>query len=186
MNIDSLKSFFSKDFFHLILDNLLDLISITDTEFNYIWMGKSHDVLGYKEDALIGKNALSLVHDDDIGSILEYYDKYRNGEFVKQKIEYRVKKADGEYLWFETIGTILKNEDGIEIGFLFNSRDITDHKYLEEELKKNEEKKTVLIQGIKDIIFVFDYDLMCTEFYTPEVDLLYLKEEYFLNKLYCE
>jgi len=181
MSIENIKNFISKDFIHLVIDNLFDLISITDTEFNYIWMGKSHDVLGYGEEELLGKNALSLVHEEDISRILELYKNYKNGEFSKQKIEYRIKKSEGEYLWFETIGIILKNEEGIEIGFLFNSRDITEHKYLEEELKKNEEKKTVLLKGIKDIIFVFDYNLICREFYTPEIDLLFLKEEYFLN-----
>jgi PAS domain S-box-containing protein len=54
-------------------------------------------------------------------------------------VEYRYKRNDGEYLWFETIGTILCNEKGNPEQILFNTSDITERKKTEETLRKSEE-----------------------------------------------
>lgn len=119
-----------------IFDSNIDLISLCDTEGNFTLVGKSHEILGYDNDYLIGKNVMEFVHPEDA----EYVSKeltrlLETGD--KRKVEYRYRSINGDYLWFETIGTILCNEKGNPEQILFNTRDITDRKQAENALKSN-------------------------------------------------
>ena len=53
----------------------------------------------------------------------------------KGKLEFRCRHADGHYLWLETIGKTLANDEGFVTGAIFVSRDITERRQTEERLK---------------------------------------------------
>ena len=123
--------------FRMVNENMLDLVSLTDMEGNYIFTGKSHEILGYERDFLIGKNVLDFVHPEDLPGILEKF-----AEFVEsglpRKVEYRNRCRDGTYLWLETVGKFIEGAHGVRQKIIFNSRDITERKHAEDNLKKLE------------------------------------------------
>ncbi len=121
-----------------ITDTMSDLVSVTDMEGNFKFVGASHSILGYDQDALIGRNVMELVHPDDYQEIATAFSDFLVKRKDDRKVEYRYCRADGGYLWFETIGKFILDEHGDPQEILFNTRDITSRKQAEEELKRIE------------------------------------------------
>ncbi|MGM0567428.1 MAG: PAS domain S-box protein, partial [Bacteroidota bacterium] len=51
----------AKNDLQTISDNMLDLVSVTDLQGNFKYVGSSHKILGYETDHLIGKNVMDFV-----------------------------------------------------------------------------------------------------------------------------
>ncbi|MFO8235013.1 MAG: PAS domain S-box protein, partial [Bacteroidales bacterium] len=127
------------EFLGNITDNMFDLVSLTDLEGNYIFAGKSHEILGYDADSLIGDNVMDYVHPEDYPDVEKKFSEFLKSQ-DNRKVEYRYRCADNSYLWFETIGKLLKNENGNPKQLLFSTRDITKRKQAEMNLQKKEEE----------------------------------------------
>ncbi len=123
-----------KDLLQRVFDSNLDLIALADLEGNFTLVGKSHEILGYDNDYLIGKNVMEFVHPEDVDIVHKEFSRFlQSGE--NRKVKYRYRRIDGEYLWFETVGTFLRDEKGGPEQILFNTRNITERKRAEENLK---------------------------------------------------
>ncbi len=127
-----------------IFDNNIDLIALTDLHGNYQMAGNAHRILGYEIASLIGRNVLDFVHPEDVSIVGDQFRTFVQTGHVRS-VEYRYRRIDGEYLWFETTGTILKDKNGTPEQILFNTRDITERKRAEEEIQRQlTEKETLL------------------------------------------
>ena len=127
------------DLLERIFDSNFDLVALTDLKGNFTLVGKAHEILGYERDYLLGKNVMDFVHPEDIDVVNKEFALFlQSGE--NRKVEYRYKRLDGEYLWLETIGTILPDEQGNPERILFNTRDITERKKAEKALRESEER----------------------------------------------
>ncbi len=51
-------------FLRSIIDNTFDLVALTDTEGTLTFLGKSHELIGYQPNELLGTNAFELMHPD--------------------------------------------------------------------------------------------------------------------------
>ena len=141
-----------------ITDNMFDLVSLTDLYGNFTFVGKSHNLLGYDSEYLIGKNVLDFVHPEDLPRIkMEFEDFITNSKDWK-RVEYRYRCEDGHYAWLETIGKILKDEDGRIKELLFSSRDISEKKKNLISLQESEEQLQRIMDSINDGIVVLDTD----------------------------
>ncbi|MFO7964695.1 MAG: PAS domain S-box protein [Desulfobacterales bacterium] len=119
-----------------ITDNMLDLLALTDTRGNVKFLSASHRALGYDPDKEIGENVLKNVHPDDLEkAAAALTHSFRNGKW-RRKIQYRHLKADGGYVWLETIGTFIKDSNGKIKELVVSSRDITEVKQAEQERKR--------------------------------------------------
>ncbi|MBS0012906.1 MAG: PAS domain S-box protein [Desulfobacterales bacterium] len=127
------------ELFRIISENMLDMVALTDMEGNFTFAGKSHEILGYKPGFLIGKNVMDFVHPEDLQHVRKEF-----GEFFAtshpRRVEYRYKCEDGHYLWLETVGNFLRDESGAPQKIVFSSRDITNRKQAEQQLKESEER----------------------------------------------
>ncbi|MCJ8281767.1 MAG: PAS domain S-box protein [Rivularia sp. ALOHA_DT_140] len=93
-------------------------------------------ILGYspQEIQYMGSNLLiDIIHPKDLPKILSHHHKIslaNDGEF--HDLEYRIKKADGEYLWLYSRDTVFNRiQDGIVTQFLGVAIDITERKLAE-------------------------------------------------------
>ncbi|MFP4047460.1 MAG: PAS domain S-box protein [Bacteroidales bacterium] len=156
-----------KDLLERVFDSIIDMTALTDLEGNFTLVGKSQEILGYDSDYLIGKNVMDFVHPEDVAFVskeLSYF--LKSGK--DRRVEFRYKRIDGKYLWFETIGTILRDKKGNPIQILFSTRNITARKKAEFKLqKKNEELEKQkadltqykrMVEGSKDIMAIVDSD----------------------------
>ena len=140
------------DLLQRVFDSNFDLVALTDLKGNFTLVGKSHEILGYEIEYLIGKNVMDFVHPDDAAFVSKEFAHFlKTGE--DRKVEYRYKRIDGTYLWFETIGTILKDEKGNPEQILFNTRNITDRKNAEmiKQLQYNIARATITTKNLSEL-----------------------------------
>ena len=119
----------------LITDNMLDIISQTDTRGFIQYISPSiKSVLGYEQEERLGKSAFDLLHPDDRESVMLAFE---NGisSASSGRVEVRYKHKDGHYLWLEWLGKTLLNNAGNVTGATFMAREITERREAEERLK---------------------------------------------------
>jgi len=145
------------ELFRIVTENMLDMVALTDMEGNFIFAGKSHDILGYEPGFLLGKNVMDFVHPEDLPHIQEeFVESVASGH--PRRVEYRYRCKDGTYIWLETIGNFTKDEKGVPQEVIFSSRDITGRKKAEEELYKSEAMTQALLNGIPESAFLVESD----------------------------
>lgn len=130
--------------FRLIAENMSDMIRLTDVHGTNIYVSPSHEkYLGYRPEERTGRHVMELVHPDDIEKVLRVFSRSLKTQ-SPLKTEYRIRHADGRYIWLETIGDIIYDENGRPQGGIFSSRDVTDRKRLTGEIEKSREQLRLL------------------------------------------
>lgn len=127
-----------------ITSNMLDLITESDENgiFKYV-SPSSHQLLGYAPEYLWGKSFYDFVHPDDAQKVNEGLKKSVES-LSMARLQYRYKNAEGKYLWLESIGQPVIENDTIK-GFIYSSRDITEQREAAKFVKNSlKEKKTLL------------------------------------------
>ncbi|MEF8823493.1 MAG: PAS domain S-box protein [Desulfohalobiaceae bacterium] len=147
-----------KRFGELVTDNMSDLVSLADLRGNIEFAGRSHEILGYDPDALIGTNVLDLVHPKDKPYVRNELDTFLRSPSNGYKVEYRCVCRNNFYLWFETIAQIVEDENFQEPKILFSTRDITSRKWSEE----HNRFLSTLIENIYDSVVVTDSSFRIT------------------------
>lgn len=123
-----------------ITDNMLDLVAKKDIDGMYQYISPSFkNITGYEPKQLLGALSFDLVHPDDI-KIAKDGHETAISTCSPVKLEYRIRHADGHYIWMETIGKPLFDDNGTVIGALYGARDITERRHAEEELNKAKEE----------------------------------------------
>ncbi len=129
-----------QELFQNVTDNMLDLIALTDMSGTFKFVGKSHQILGYHLDSLIGKNVFEFVHPDDLAVIQAAFKEAVKLQQGNRTVQYRYRCSDGSYIRLETVGNIIYDEKGNPKEILFSSRDITARTSSERALKESEKR----------------------------------------------
>lgn len=87
-------------------------------------------VFGYTEVEAAGFQVLELIHPDDIAFVVERLGRSLERPGKGEHIEFRALRADGVYMWVESIGTNLLDNPSVG-GIVCNIRDITERKEAE-------------------------------------------------------
>jgi PAS domain S-box-containing protein len=141
----------SEEKYRLISENANDLIAILNDKYEYEYVNEQAYLkfLGYSKDQLIGKNVWDHVHPEDLERMINSQQlsvsgfQARNGEDTS---DLRIKHKDGTYKWIEYTGRVFINSEG-NSNVIVISRDITDRKEAEKELKESEEKYRSLFEN---------------------------------------
>lgn len=118
-----------------ITDNMLDMICTTDTEGISQYITHSYrTILGYKAEDLLGKPFTNNIHPDDSGYVLSAFWAVIQTK-NSRRFEYRYRHLRKGCIWLETIANPLWDDNQELTGVILSSRDITDRKQMEEQLK---------------------------------------------------
>lgn len=123
-----------------ITNNMFEMIAVTDMQGNFTFLGRSHEILGYDLDSLIGKNVLDYVHPEDLPDIQAAFQEAVARLESNRTVQYRYRCADDHYIWLETVGNIITDEQDRAKEILFSSRDITARTANEKALKESERR----------------------------------------------
>ena len=148
-----------------------DLISIVDCDCTYIYNSPASQwVFGMEPRIIKGTNFFDYIHKDDIPEVDEKIALLKTQKRV-QLPSYRIKNAQNEWRWVETIVTNLKEEPAVK-GIVMNSRDITEFVEQERKLIESLERYDIVAKATSDI--VTDYHLEKDEIIVNETasDLL--------------
>ncbi|MGK7935032.1 MAG: CBS domain-containing protein [Xenococcaceae cyanobacterium] len=124
----------SEDRFRTMADSAPVLLWIADAEGQFIFFNQTWlNFTGRKMEQEIGSGWTTRVHSEDSQHYLLVYAQAFNARETFQ-LEYRLKRADGEFRWFLDTGVPRFTPDGNFIGYIGSCVDITGIKEAREEL----------------------------------------------------
>lgn len=125
--------------FRAIVENTSDLIRILDPAGRIIFDTRvSERVLGYPPGYTLGKNPLDFIHPDDLGRVRQDLDQVYRNTNSGIPTEFRIRKADGSYIWVESVGKNLIGVPGVD-GIVITTRFIDERKANEAALQASGE-----------------------------------------------
>jgi diguanylate cyclase (GGDEF)-like protein/PAS domain S-box-containing protein len=88
--------------YRLLADNATDVISLLDADGRHLYVSPSVTALtGYDPDELAGADGWSFMHPDDLADLQSGLQEAA-AESRVVTLEYRIRHADGHYVWVET------------------------------------------------------------------------------------
>ena len=130
----------SEKLYRLLAENSTDMISKHTSEGVYTYASPAcRSLLGYEPEELVGHSAYEFFHPEDLeqtstthSMMLQHPDVYT--------VSYRIQRKDGSYIWFETTSRRVREPGTDEVPEMIAvSRDITQRKRVEEELRESQE-----------------------------------------------
>lgn len=119
--------------FQLIMENVTDLIAVTDANCNRLYNSPSYrTVLGFNPDELQHTHALDQIHPDDRATVARAVENARTtgrGDLIV----YRMRHRDGTWRTLESCAGVVHGADGQLANFVVVARDVTRRR--ESELK---------------------------------------------------
>lgn len=136
--------------FSKLVENSSDFISIVSADgyFEYVSPSCEH-IVGYSQAEMVGDSVFNYVHPDDRQEVMERFFEAVEDPEMDPVVEFRLNTADEDKkeIIIESRGTNLLDDD-VVAGFVVNTRDITDLKERERDLKERNEQ----LEDIKDLI----------------------------------
>jgi PAS domain S-box-containing protein len=141
--------------FRSLINYSYDIIRIVDKDGVHKYDSPSITrVLGYTPEELLGKSGFENIHPDDLDEATQIYNKIiKSSPDQVFSIQYRVKHKNGSWCYLESACSNQINNPNIG-GIVVNTRDITEHKKFENELKESEARfRKVIDSNILGIFF---------------------------------
>ncbi|RKX17923.1 MAG: hypothetical protein DRP35_10115, partial [Candidatus Zixiibacteriota bacterium] len=144
--------------YRLLAENSTDGIALFEND-ELVYMSPSYTkILGdYLEINRI-EEMFDYIHPDDLPKIKQQVKKIKAEKVERDISQYRIRKSDGSYAWFEDIIHSEFNERGNQIRVILNSRDITKRIEAQDELKEKEKQLEMLLTNMSDFLFLIDKD----------------------------
>ena len=177
-----------------ITDNMLDIVWTTDLHFNLKFLSPSAERL-YGEP--IENQLKRPVNEKFAPASLEMMMKQFALEMAKEndpladknrtlKMEVEHFRADMSTFWAEINMSILRDEFGNANGIQGVTREITERKKAETELRVSEERKASLIASMSDFVFVLDNDLVLIEYHIPLGTRLFFNPKKYIGRSFSK
>ncbi len=127
----------SKEKYHILVNSIVDVIVELDSNGTFIFVNsRFFDFFGYQREEIIGMNAFSFVHPEDLPKIAK---KMNDAIYSRETIEvvYRSRHKDGHYIPVQARGGMY-NDNG-KIKFIGVIRDYSTQKEEEQKIEESQE-----------------------------------------------
>lgn len=142
--------------FKLLVESVIDygIFLMDPNGFIQSWNAGAEKIEGYKASEIIGKHFSIFYLDDDIQRQHPQYEIKQAALHGRYEEEgWRLKKDKSKF-WASIVITSLRNTEGKLIGFAKVTRDLTEKKEVEMQLRLSEERSRRMFEGIKDYSFI--------------------------------
>jgi len=130
----------SKERLRAYLDNISDTIWLVDANLDITYVSSSVTrLMGELPEELAGQPSALFIHPDDMDAIYSGMSHVLEHPGEPKTVQYRVKHKDGRWICVESTGVNMLGNPAIN-GVLVTMRDITERKYIEDELKRTTER----------------------------------------------
>jgi diguanylate cyclase (GGDEF)-like protein/PAS domain S-box-containing protein len=125
----------SEQRFRSLVQNASDLITVVTLDTTIIYQSPSIErVLGHPAERFAGNKLTDLLHPDDVARIMAFLHEAMVRPSDTVSVEARLRHFDGSWRHVEIVGRDRRNDPAIS-GFVLNSRDVSDRKALERQLR---------------------------------------------------
>ncbi|WP_029214958.1 EAL domain-containing protein [Kallotenue papyrolyticum] len=144
--------------FRTLVQHSSDIITLLNHDGSIRYQSPSiTNVLGYQPEELININTFELIHPDDQQRVEQLFGRIMQTPLAFERVEYRFRHRDGSWRWLESIGTNHLATASIR-AIVINSRDITERKQIEAELRESEERYRTIVTTAHEGICLIDGD----------------------------
>ena len=170
------------EFYQTLIENATDFITILDKYGTVLYESPSvMRFLGHSEADLVGKNIFEFLHPEETEGIRKLLSEGTQIPNFTVDFECRFLRGDGSWRLLEVTAKNLLSDQSVR-GVVVNSRDITDRRRAEDELRNSEVRLRSLIRSTDEIVFEFDEDGVYLNIWTDDESLLALPREQLLGK----
>ncbi len=128
-------------------------------EYSPVWAG----ILGEQAVEPLPESWESRLHPDDRAAVLESLQQHLAGASSNWKHEYRLRRADGQWIWVLSRGEVVERDAlGEPLRMLGTLSDIHALKLSEQAHREAEERVTLLLNSTAEAIYGIDLDGLCT------------------------
>jgi PAS domain S-box-containing protein len=110
-----------------------------------VWNKSAERVYGYTAAETVGKNLSILIPKDKAPDLPLIFDAVKSGNVVDNYETVR-KKKDGKLINVSIVASPIRDESGNVVSISWTSRDITEHKRIEDSLRDSEEQFRAIFQ----------------------------------------
>ncbi len=110
-------------------------------------------LLGYTEEALLGRHFSVLVHPEDLEICNRFLANILQGRDDNSRVHCRVRHAAGYWRWFASTGSLQPGNEAGPPSFVGIAQDITEQKQAQDRLEESERMYRLLAEHSADVIF---------------------------------
>jgi diguanylate cyclase (GGDEF)-like protein/PAS domain S-box-containing protein len=160
-----------EEFFRLIAENVDDFIAVLDLEGRRLYNSPSYARFFGETESIKGTDSFTEIHPDDRERIKQVFNEtIQSG--IGQRAEFRFVLPDGSIHYMESQSGLIKNSKGKVLRVVVVSRDITERKQVEEELRiaaiAFETQEGIMVTDTRDVILRVNHAFTEITGYTEE------------------
>jgi PAS domain S-box-containing protein len=143
-----------RDLLQALMDNIPDTLYFKDTASRFIRINRAQaQVLGIKDsEEAIGQTDFDFFTEEHAqDAYADEQEIVKSGQPLIDKVE-RIRRADGQFRWVSATKVPIMDEKGRVTGIVGISRDITEYKQAEEEIRRHLERIEALLEVDRAII----------------------------------
>lgn len=147
-----------------VLENSIDAAykrNLNDNSYEYLSPVFEH-ISGYSPEEFTSMaldKVLELMHPDDLAEVNSIVGiALSNSSRSTYQINYRLKDKSGQYRWLLDQFRVIRNFQDSPIALIGSVSDITERKFIEEELKESEEKYRSIFENLQDVYYEANLD----------------------------
>jgi PAS domain S-box-containing protein len=142
--------------FRTLVEESTDIVMIVDPDGTIRYVTPSAErVLKRTPDELVGSRAFDPIHPEDADRVLGRFGEMMATPGARASVEFRYERGDGEWIWAEARGKNLVEDSNVE-GAVVYTRDITDRRERERELRQQQAFTEASLESVADVYWVID------------------------------
>ena len=129
--------------FRVLIENASDVITTINGEATILYQSPSVEkLLGHKPEDMLGRNALEYIHAEDHPKVVAAIQEVISAPDAVATAEFRFRHRDGLWRILQSIGRNCMEDTGEQF-IIVNSRDVTESKVLEEQLRQAQKMEAI-------------------------------------------
>lgn len=146
----------SEAYFRELIENSAEGVAIIDKDGIVRYIAPAEEKLtGYSPGEIVGASAFQYIHPEDVASVLQIFGEGVSTPGAVRTTEYRLKRKDGEWRYFEITGHNMLHDPYIS-GIVVNYRDVTERKVADKALKESQARLEAVVSTALNGIITID------------------------------